>query len=132
MTGLPDADVAPATRRIVELVRRVPVEYRDFNRTAADAVVLHRISGPLLCDLVAAGLPHVGRGENALFDDRDLANVSASLALRSAWFLGQRGWARVLQRRDAGSPGIGKSAGSTSGWEKPVRLPGMPGRRPAC
>jgi hypothetical protein len=93
-----------AVVRIVAAVRQVPDRYREYGASADDARRLHRIPDGLLARLVRHGLPRLGEGADALFDDRDLANVSAGLALRSAWYFGQRGWTAALERLAAGEP----------------------------
>ena len=85
-------------RKILRNVLHVPSCYREFAQTPDDARDMHRIPAGLLASLVAHGLPHVGEAQDALFDKLDLANVSAGLGLRSAWYFGQRGWTAGLER----------------------------------
>lgn len=95
---------AAAERRTVELVRRVPAEYRAYAQTADTARGVHRIGPDLLARLTRYGLPCAGAGPDALYDKLDLLNVSAQLGLRSAWYLGQRGWAPSLASLASGEP----------------------------
>lgn len=97
------ADVDPVRlSQIVTSVRKVPSHYREFTQTADVARDVHRIPAALLRTLTAHGLPKVGAADEALFDERDLANVSAGLGLRSAWYFGQRGWTAALEQLGAG------------------------------
>lgn len=93
-----------AERRAVELVRRVPATYRAYAQTADTARAVHRIGPGLLARLTRYGLPCAGSGPGVLYDKLDLLNVSALLGLRSAWYLGQRGWAASLASLATGEP----------------------------
>ncbi|MEQ4305104.1 transglutaminase domain-containing protein [Plantactinospora sp. B6F1] len=84
--------------RLVSLLRRIPLHARRFALTPAAARSSYRLDADLLELLVAAGLPHVGTGEDRLFDHHDLLNVSLCLHRRSPQRVAMRYWAAVLDR----------------------------------
>lgn len=89
----------------MEPLLRVPMGYRSYSCGTAEAATVHRLGAAVLDELVAAGLPYVGTGAHALFDEKDLANASAALGQRSAWWFGQRGWRTALEQLASGTPG---------------------------
>jgi hypothetical protein len=109
---------AEAVRRI----RAVPAELRTFAVPAGAARQVHGIGPDLLGALIGLGLPREDTPDGPLFDQLDLLNVSAALALRSAWRIGQRGWRPAL---------AAARAGTAVGWEVTVEprcpWPGHPG-----
>lgn len=84
--------------RIAAPLLRIPYEYRRYHVTAAQAQALHGIE-PSVCERLARlGLPHVGQGPDALFDDNDLATVSLYLRLHSVRRSTMRLWLKTLSR----------------------------------
>lgn len=57
----------------------------------------------MLDQLLEAGLPHIGCGDGVLLDEKDLANISYAVGLRSARFISQRGWSSSLAQVAAGN-----------------------------
>lgn len=116
MTALaPDRAPGPSTvdlgelPRLMRLVHQVPMHLRRFTVAQRVARSQHRI-GPELADLlVAEGLPHVGRGQNRLFDDYDLGNLALHLGLVSVRRMTMRSWANSLSR-NSGEAGSGEIA----------------------
>jgi Transglutaminase-like superfamily len=85
---------------IVRKIRYVPDDVRRFATTATAAHSRHRIGAEILDELVAAGLPVLGSGEDRLFDDYDISNAALHLGVMSVQRMALRSWAHALRRND--------------------------------
>ncbi|MGW0615241.1 transglutaminase domain-containing protein [Streptomyces sp. NPDC002788] len=90
----------PDPERIEDLVRRlrqVPDGQRRFSVTPAQARRVHGIRPDLLAALTAAGVPHVGAGDERLYDAYDLGNAALHLGRLSVQSRSMRAWAKAWQ-----------------------------------
>lgn len=84
--------------RIVAPLARIPATYRRYNVTVADAGPIHGVDAQLCQRLIELGLPHVGEGPDALFDENDLGSVALHLRLRSVRRFTMGFWLESLER----------------------------------
>lgn len=99
-TGSPSAEDLD---RIIAPLLRIPFEYRCYRVTPAAARKQYGI-GPELCQwLTEIGVPHLGQGPEALFDDVDLASVSLYLGLPSIRRFVLALWPRSLRQLARGA-----------------------------
>ncbi|WP_422769348.1 transglutaminase domain-containing protein [Plantactinospora sp. WMMC1484] len=94
------ADLTPQIAEVVSTLRRIPMSARRFTVPAAEVFPGYRLSPTVLASAVAAGFPRVGTGEDALYDQNDLANLALYLPLPTLHRAAMRFWARVLDRPD--------------------------------
>jgi hypothetical protein len=83
--------------RLLRLVHEVPTHMRRFTVTRRVAKAQHGIRPELMDVLVAEGLPHVGRGEDTLFDEYDVGNLALHLGLTSVRRMTMRSWTNSLR-----------------------------------
>jgi hypothetical protein len=83
---------------LVELLRQVPDAARRFSVSLDRARDELRIRPELCREFVAAGLPHVGTGDDVLFDPNDLESLSLHLRLPSPRMMMMRCWGRTMRR----------------------------------
>ncbi|MFV2104398.1 transglutaminase domain-containing protein [Micromonospora sp. LOL_024] len=83
---------------IVAPILRIPPEYRRYHVSAAEVGVTHGVNADLLARLVDLGVPHVGAGDDALFDENDVAAVALRLGLPSVHGFTMRFWLKSLRR----------------------------------
>ncbi|WP_158841285.1 transglutaminase domain-containing protein [Saccharothrix deserti] len=88
---------------VITALGAVPTWMRVFDTTEETAGRLHGLSAAQLSEALRRGLPHARCGGSTMFDRLDLMTVSATLACRSAWRLGQRAWPSVLAQVKAGT-----------------------------
>lgn len=93
-------------REVVDRVRRVPEDRKQFLVSSADAARLHQIDPPLLDRLLEVGLPHRGVGAERRFDALDLENVGLGLRLPCPRWRAMRWWSRALLRDEADLSGV--------------------------
>ncbi|MBG6085950.1 transglutaminase domain-containing protein [Actinomadura viridis] len=90
-------DVSPLVGRL----RLIPDTARRFAVGASAARSFYRLEPELLERLLDAGLPHVGRGPDRLFDDYDLSNSALHLGRMSVQRRAIRSWANSLRTNAA-------------------------------
>ncbi|ONI76197.1 hypothetical protein ALI144C_36600 [Actinosynnema sp. ALI-1.44] len=97
-TAAPDRSAVDLDRldRLLRLVGEVPAHMRRFTVPPRLARIRHGIRPDLAEVLVEAGLPHVGRGADRLFDDYDVGNLALHLGLVSVRRMTMRSWANSL------------------------------------
>ncbi|GAA0911477.1 transglutaminase domain-containing protein [Streptomyces thermoalcalitolerans] len=98
----------PEPERVEELVRRlrqVPDRQRRFSVTPAQARRVHGIRPELLAALTAAGVPHVGAGDERLYDAYDLGNAALHLGRLSVQRRSMRAWAKAWRTALDQAPG---------------------------
>ncbi|MFI7020103.1 hypothetical protein [Streptomyces sp. NPDC050164] len=84
---------------VLEHIRMVPDQYREFTVSAPDLLRLYRIGPPLLDQLLDGGLPHDGSGNDRRFDPLDAENIGLGLSIGPRWRI-MRGWSESLVRHD--------------------------------
>jgi Transglutaminase-like superfamily len=82
---------------LVERLREVPLGLRRFGVDAQTAARSHRIETALLDQLLEAGMPSVGRGDERRFDAYDLGNSALHLDLVSIQRRAIRSWAAAVR-----------------------------------
>lgn len=90
---LPEGTTAEHVSTLIEKLRRVPDEAREFILTPDEAWRFHRVSTELQGYLVDQGLPVRGSGESLRFDVTDMRNVAMRMggsarAARRFWSAG--------------------------------------------
>ncbi|HZU58209.1 MAG TPA: transglutaminase domain-containing protein [Actinocrinis sp.] len=92
-------------RTLVEPLLRIPDEFRRFDTTPVGATRDLGLDAAAQRVLLDAGLPHVGDGDEVLFDSLDLSTISLYLSARSARRDAMRFWQRSLRRIASGPVG---------------------------
>ncbi|MFD9596424.1 hypothetical protein ACFWA9_27280 [Kitasatospora sp. NPDC059973] len=84
----PRPEHGTAVTEVVDRILRVPDGHRGFTVPQASLQKVYGVSGDLLEQLLDAGLPHGGTGEERRYDVLDLENVTVELELNSPnWML---------------------------------------------
>jgi hypothetical protein len=90
----------PEPKLVEDLVRRlrqVPDRQRRFSVTPVQARRVHGVRPDLLAALTAAGVPHVGVGDERLYDAYDLGNAALHLGRLSVQSRSMRAWSKAWQ-----------------------------------
>jgi hypothetical protein len=92
------AELAVRTAEVVSVLRRIPLSARRFTVGTAGVRTGYRLDRAVLAAATAAGLPHVGTGDEALYDHHDLTNLALYLPLPTLQRAAMKFWAQVLDR----------------------------------
>jgi hypothetical protein len=95
---------AEPLEKIIQRIRIVPDQYREFTEGEKEVARIHKIPEDLLPEMLDLGLPCRASGSGYRFDNTDLENVALSLHFRCPRYIAMQWWARSLNEIVADEP----------------------------